>query len=280
MYYDLNVPWTDNQREMQRAIAFLDELGYDVVALTHTLSGKIPSDHTSPIPATLPFTVPSRLRILRRCTLLLTDSTTNNKLPDLRSSYDIVAARPTSERTLQQACQTLDVDIISLDLTQKFETHFKFPTLGSAIARGVKIELCYGQGVGTQDANRKRLVIGNATQLIRVSRGRGLVFSSDARSVLALRAPADVINLASVWGLGRERGKDGLSKEPRSVVEFARLKKESYRGVVDVVYGGEKPAVVERQQKGQKGQSQQQQNKRKGDNLEKGSKKSKVQSAK
>jgi hypothetical protein len=25
MYYDLNVPWTDNLRELQRTVAFLDE---------------------------------------------------------------------------------------------------------------------------------------------------------------------------------------------------------------------------------------------------------------
>ena len=25
MFYDLNVPWTENQRELQRTVAFLDE---------------------------------------------------------------------------------------------------------------------------------------------------------------------------------------------------------------------------------------------------------------
>lgn len=152
-----------------------------------------------------------------------------------------MAARPTDERTLQQACLTLDVDLISLDLTQKFEKHFKFPMLGAAISRGVKIELCYGPGLLAADATAKRNLISNATQLIRVSRGRGLIISSEARNVLALRAPSDVINLASIWGLGRERGKDALSREARSVVEFARLKRTSFKGIVDIVYGGEEP---------------------------------------
>ncbi|KAF2650203.1 hypothetical protein K491DRAFT_145749 [Lophiostoma macrostomum CBS 122681] len=49
MFYDLNVPWTENHRELQRTIAFLDELGYDVVALTHSLSGKLPADLVSPL---------------------------------------------------------------------------------------------------------------------------------------------------------------------------------------------------------------------------------------
>ncbi len=160
----------------------------------------------------------------------------------MQQQYDLVAARPTDERTLQQACQALDVDIISLDLTKKYERHFKFPMLGAAIARGIKIELCYSQGILSNDPMAKRNLISNATQLIRVTRGRGLIFSSEASSALGIRAPSDVINLASVWGLGTERGKDGLTREPRNLVEFARLKRQSFKGIVDIVYGGEKPA--------------------------------------
>ncbi|KAF1942604.1 ribonuclease P/MRP 30 subunit [Clathrospora elynae] len=213
------------------------------------------------------------MRILRRCNIFLTDSASNFRIPQLQQQYDLVAARPTDERTLQQACQSLDVDIISLDLTRRFETHFKFPMLGTAISRGIKIELCYSQGIMSSDPQARRNLISNATQLIRVTRGRGLIFSSEAKSVLGIRAPSDVINLASVWGLGTERGKDGLTKEPRSVVEFARLKRQSFKGIVDIVYGGEKPAdkpVAEAKDKqGQKGMASKNPNgKRPGELLE------------
>jgi ribonuclease P/MRP protein subunit RPP1 len=228
---------------------------------------------TSPITSTLPFPTPPRLRILRRCNIFLTDAASNFRIPQLQQLYDLVAARPTDERTLQQACQSLDVDIISLDLTRKFEKHFKFPMLGTAIARGIKIELCYSQGILSSDPMAKRNLISNATQLIRVTRGRGLIFSSEAKSVLGIRAPSDIINLASVWGLGTERGRDGLTKEPRSVVEFARLKRQSFKGVVDIIHGGDKPvaaAPVEGKEKStQKGKVSKNQNgKRPGDSLE------------
>ncbi|KAF2266083.1 ribonuclease P/MRP 30 subunit [Lojkania enalia] len=207
------------------------------------------------------------MRFLRRCNIFLTDAATNHRIPQLQQHYDIIAARPTDERTLQQACMSLDVDLISLDLTQKFERHFKFPMLGSAVSRGVKIELSYGQGLLSNDSTAKRNLISNATQLIRVTRGRGLVFSSEARSVLGIRAPSDVINLATVWGLGHERGKDSLTKEPRAAVEFSRLKRTSFRGVVDVVYGGQKPVgTANKATQGQKGPDGQ--NKRKADSLE------------
>ncbi|ORY15056.1 RNase P subunit p30-domain-containing protein [Clohesyomyces aquaticus] len=243
MFYDLNVPWSEKDRELQRTIAFLDELGYDVVALTATL-GKLPGEIKCLIPSPLPFPTPARMRILRRCNMFLTDPTTNHRIPQLQQAYDILAARPTDERTLQQACHSLDIDLISLDLTQRFESHFKFKMLSEAISRGIKIEVCYGPAILASDATAKRNLIGNVVQLIRVTRGRGLVFSSEARSVLGIRAPSDVINLASVWGLAEDRAKDGVTREARSVVEFSRLKRTSFRGAVDFVYGGEKPEVA------------------------------------
>ncbi|KAJ4322567.1 RNA-binding RNA processing protein rpp1 [Neodidymelliopsis sp. IMI 364377] len=264
MFHDLNVPWpaADAAREMQRTVAFLDELGYNVVALTHTYSGKLPSEITSQIPNPLPFPVPARLRILRRCNIFLADSASNFRIPQLQQHYDLVAARPTDERTLQQACHSLDVDIISLDLTRRFEKHFKFPMLGAAIARGIKIELCYSQGIMSNDSQAKRNLISNATQLVRVTRGRGLIFSSEAKSVLGIRAPSDIINLASVWGLGTEKGKDGLTKEPRSVVEHARLKRQSFKGIIDIVYGGEKPVAAVKDKQDGKGKAKNQNGKR------------------
>lgn len=232
----------------------------------------IPSQ-TSPVTDALPFSKPPRMRILKRCNIFLTDAASNFRIPQLQQLYDIVAARPSDERTLQQACQSLDVDIISLDLSRKFESYFKFPMLGTAIARGIKIELCYSHGILSSDPNAKRFLITNATQLIRVTRGRGLIFSSEARSVLGIRAPSDIINLASVWGLGTEKGKDGLTKEPRSVVEFARLKRQSFKGVVDIVYGGEKPIAApvstESKEKAPKGKANKNQNgKRPGETLD------------
>jgi len=65
------------------------------------------------------------------------------------------------------------------------------------------------------------------------------VLSSGAQGALGLRAPADVINLMAVWGLGRERGMEALGVIPRSVVVNEGLKRTSFRGIVNVIEGGE-----------------------------------------
>ena len=120
------------------------------------------------------------------------------------------------------------------------------------------------------DSGTRRNLISNATQLIRASRGRGLVISSEAKMAVACRGPWDAINLGAVWGLGQERGFEAMSKECRSVVVAARLKRTSYRGVVDVVYGGEKPAAVEKEEEDKAGKGKKSANgqKRKADAME------------
>lgn len=101
--------------------------------------------------------------------------------------------------------------------------------------------MCYAPGVLASDSGARRNLISNATQLIRATRGRGLVISSEAKRAVGCRGPWDVVNLAAVWGLGPERGKEAVSKEARFVMVSAQLKRSSYRGVVDVIYGGKKP---------------------------------------
>ncbi len=171
---------------------------------------------------------------------MLTESYQNARLAELSRNYDILALRPVDERTLSLACSSLDCEIISLDLTQRLPFWFKYKMLSEAIKSGKRLELSYAQGVMGNSGMRRNL-ISNATQLIRASRGRGLIISSEARAAVACRGPWDAINLAAVWGLGQERGFEAMSKECRTVVVAAKLKRTSYRGVIDVVYGGEKP---------------------------------------
>lgn len=121
-----------------------------------------------------------------------------------------------------------------------------------AITAGKRLEMCYSTGL-MGDAKSRVNLISNATQLIRATKGRGLLMSSGgegggraaaASAAAGLRGPWDVINLAAVWGLGQEKGFEAMSKEPRGIVVRGKLKRTGYRGAVDVIYGGEKPAVA------------------------------------
>lgn len=137
----------------------------------------------------------------------------------------------------------MDCDLISLDLSVRLPYHFKMKTLAAAIARGLRFEICYGPGVTGSGMEARRNLIGNAMALIRATRGRGIIISSEAKRALAIRAPADVINLACVWGLSSERGKEAVCEEARKLVALARLKRTSWRGIVDIVDGGPRTAA-------------------------------------
>ena len=240
-------------------------MGYNTVALDVALTGKAPANISNQIPNPLPFMTPKSFHILRRCTLHLSDPSQNHRLQALGSAYDILAIRPDNEKSLQQACQALECDLISLDLSIRFPFYFKHKTMTAALQRGVKFEICYGPAILNSDGGAsRRNLISNATQLIRATRGRGIVISSEAKKALACRGPADAVNLAVLWGLGQEKGMEAVGKEARSVVVQAEMKRRSFRGVIDVVYGGEKPE----QERENAAKGKQEKGKRKADVLE------------
>lgn len=108
----------------------------------------------------------------------------------------------------------------------------------TAINRGVRFEICYSQCIDS-DSNGRRNFISNVMNLVRATKGRGLIVSSEARNVLSVRGPADVGNLLGVWGLARERAAETIGVNCRAVIVNEGLKRTSFRGVVDVIDGGE-----------------------------------------
>ncbi|RDA95500.1 hypothetical protein CP533_5455 [Ophiocordyceps camponoti-saundersi (nom. inval.)] len=241
MLYDLNLPWspTTPPDHLSQTLSFAASLGYAAVALNHSLELPLPAKPAPPPFPPLPDSdsgpASGRLRVLRRATLLLADPAASNyRLPALAAVYDLISIRPLTEKAFQNACLSLDVPLISLDLTTHFPFHFRPKPCMAAVSRGVRFELCYAQLLAADSRGRANF-IANLSSLIRATRGRGFVVSSEANSALALRAPADVVNLLSVWGLANEKGLDGLRSIPRSIVVNEAIKRRGFRGIVDVV---------------------------------------------
>jgi ribonuclease P/MRP protein subunit RPP1 len=67
--------------------------------------------------------------------------------------------------------------------------------------------------------------------LVRATRGRSLLLSSEARRTADIRGPYDVINLATFWGMKQEFGMgDG-----RKVVLHSEARRLTYKGAVQVM---------------------------------------------
>lgn len=169
----------------------------------------------------------------------MSDPTQNFRLSSLLPHYDIIAVRPTTEKAFLAACLSLQsFSIISLDLTVRHEFFFKPKSLSAALARGIKIEICYSQALSGSSEQRRNF-ISNVQSIVRATKGRGLVISSEAKKALGVRAPADVFNLMDIWGMGKDRAVQAVGENARSVVANEKMNRTGFRGVVDVVYGGE-----------------------------------------
>ncbi|KMU92555.1 ribonuclease P [Coccidioides immitis H538.4] len=236
-FYDLNVPYTSSDANVVHTLHFLAELGYTTVALSQSLSTKFPPNQTPPV---MPTNIPKSMTLLTRLNLTVSEPSQNPRLTTLAQSYSLLAIRPTNEKSLMQACNNLDCDIISLDLAVRLPFHFKFKTLSSAVARGVRFEICYSPGLTGSGPEARRNLISNAISLVRATRGPGHHPFKRSKASIGCKSAIRCDKFGMPLGNDAGNAKDALCDEARKVVALARMKRSSWRGTVDVVIGGNK----------------------------------------
>lgn len=133
----------------------------------------------------------------------------------LFNAYDLIALVPTTHATLSLACLThtlpspLTAHIIALPLTlPRLPYHLKHTLIRSALKNGAVFEISYVGALGGEneatlvDANAaengesaKRHWWAAAREVVRVTKGRGVIVSSGVVSEADFRAPRDIGNL-------------------------------------------------------------------------------------
>ncbi|KAL0919591.1 hypothetical protein M5K25_011694 [Dendrobium thyrsiflorum] len=145
----------------------------------------------------------------------------------LLRSYDLVAARPLNQMAFDQACNASEVDIISLDFSQKLPFRLKLAMVQAAVKRGVHFEIAYSHIIAGGHARRQ--ILSEAKRLGEWTRGKNLIISGSAVSLNEVRGPRDVANLSAILlGLTMERAKAAISGNCRSLVFNALRKKNCY----------------------------------------------------
>lgn len=138
-----------------------------------------------------------------------------------------MAARPVNQMAFDQACKASEVDIISLDFSQKLPFRLKLPMVQAAIKRGVHFEISYSHLI--VDGHARRQILSEAKMLGEWTRGKNLIISGSVASFNEVRGPHDVANLSTILlGLSMERAKAAISKNCRSLVANALRKKDCY----------------------------------------------------
>eukprot|EP00920_Eleutheroschizon_duboscqi_P044145 GHVT01105157.1.p1 GENE.GHVT01105157.1~~GHVT01105157.1.p1 ORF type:complete len:230 (-),score=10.90 GHVT01105157.1:805-1494(-) len=157
-----------------------------------------------------------------------------NQLTTQCPAVDIIAVRPTDERSLQTACQSCECDIISVDLASQAVLGFPFrrAQMTCAVDRGILFEIDLGQVLSstpvvlpvcssstldprardspllTGGMKRQNLLM-HLPHLLRFLPLKSVIVSSGATNPDGLRAPDELAAFAATLGVGG--GKSSLA---------------------------------------------------------------------
>ncbi|KAF9477220.1 PHP domain-like protein [Pholiota conissans] len=253
------VNWTPSEvSAVEARIDLLVHLGYSVLGLSQTVHKKVdPKTHVNVLDSLV-----SQLRVrpgvvyLKRLNIILDQDSEKgfgliNASVSLFNGYDLIALIPTTHNTFSLACLThsmpspLTAHIISLPLTlPRLPYHLKHTLVRTAIKNGAVFEINYVGALGGE--NDSALVDADAAEngpaakrnwwaatreLVRVTKGKGLLLSGGVVVDGDLRAPRDVANLIAVLGLAQDATHEASTKVPKSVIIRAQTRK-TYRAVL------------------------------------------------
>ncbi|WPK23883.1 hypothetical protein PUMCH_001133 [Australozyma saopauloensis] len=261
--YDLNVVWPSQEytaptpaqlENLYNTISMLHSFGYNYLAINFIVpeSVKLPQSKAqalNPIPmADLRhrFRGFPKLRLFSRITLVLSDPAKCQSVLKINNTgaFDIVAVQPMTEKSLQLTTANLDIDLISLPMATRWPFFLKHKTVGQALSKGIKFELCYsgliGGPAGYQSASAlgvtgkisRKQFLSNSLQLIRASRSQGLVLSSGAAEPMNVRNHVDILAIFSQLDLRTSNCKEGFMKNPEAVLIKGRLRITSNKQTV------------------------------------------------
>lgn len=279
MLFDLNVPWPSNNyvttptpqqtTSLLNTITTLYTLGYTHIAINFTLSENVrfPNNQQDINPIQIKMIKDHfkdnfpKLKLFTRLTLVINDPSQCQGLSKVQNSFDLIAVQPTSEKGLQLATTNLDIDLISFNMASKLPFFLKHKTIGSALEKGIKFEICYSPmisgpaGYSIQTANDnmslsktallvRKYFFSNVLQLIRATRSKGLVVSSGATQPLQMRNLSDILSLLKTVGLDNSRAKSCVTDNPEKVLVNGRLKIKSYKQTITVGNDNDKNDIL------------------------------------
>ncbi|XP_063817745.1 ribonuclease P protein subunit p30 [Pseudophryne corroboree] len=237
VFVDLNITNCTEVKKLQSIIEMAAHLGYSAVAINHVADMErkkmeiekpiSPADLFSSLPTVQGKSTP--IKILTRLTIIASDPSHCNVLRStspLTRQYDIVAVYPKTEKLFHAACTNIDVDVICINVTEKYPFFFRKPPVNAAIERGIFFELIYTPAI--KDSTLRRYTISNALSLMQICKGKNIIISSAAERPLELRGPYDVATLGLLFGLSEAAAKAALSVNCRSALLHGETRKTAF----------------------------------------------------
>ena len=242
-FADLNIAYLKNPRETEKLVSKAIKLGFQTIAICQTFRLQKGKKKTKDADKLTPINLDNfpaiqdmkkshpKLKVYSRITVQLDDQSQVHHLSsDAVQSHDILAVQPATEKLFQQACKTLEVDIISLDMTDRLPFYLKFPTVNAAIERGIHFEILYSPAL--KDSSQRKNLISTALDLVVFAKGKNIIISSGAENELDFRGPYDIINLGLLFNFKEEQSKAAVTKNCRDVLFHVDARKGTERSVI------------------------------------------------
>ncbi|WVR05131.1 hypothetical protein IAU60_002143 [Kwoniella sp. DSM 27419] len=153
--------------------------------------------------------------------------------------YDILSVAPTSDKAFQLACTDMSnpgpnqISIITLPLHERpFTFRYNRKQMRQAQRNGVVFELLYSAALFPPPSTSPETVrryrqnfLSNAREVVRITGGKGVIFSSGPGGDNSLRGALDIVNLGTMIGMPANLAREAVSAAPRAVLLRAQARK-------------------------------------------------------
>ncbi|KAH8402989.1 hypothetical protein KR222_002364 [Zaprionus bogoriensis] len=224
-FYDFCIPYNSDDKLLHAMLDELVELGYRTIAIEQSFdhskkeAGKrgaemFPEPHNI---EQLRAAYAGKLRILQRITILYVDVNVAHAMSvslNLRK-FNLIAGQPKTDAALTHCCTAFSGDIITFDPVAGSRLLVNRKAYQIAVRRGIYFELKYAPAIA--DSNNRKDMIKVAQNYCTKGKSRNIIFSSGAAHEFQLRGPYDVANLAFIFGLSEDQGKNAIDRHCRQL---------------------------------------------------------------
>jgi len=114
-------------------------------------------------------------------------------------------------------------------MSRRLDFALKRPSVSQAIARGIHFEITYSTAL--KDTSNRSHLISNAMTLVRATKGKNIIISSEAKVALDIRGPYDIMNLGTLFGMPFDISKRTVSSRCDSALVHGETRK-THKGVL------------------------------------------------
>ncbi|XP_054742832.1 ribonuclease P protein subunit p30 [Anastrepha obliqua] len=224
-FYDLCIPYQRDEKVMREIIKEAISLGYKTIAIDQVYDHS-KRDVTKRGPDIFPAPVgikhlenefKSQVKILQRITIIYVDVAVAHAMTNSQNlkKFNLIAGQPKTDAALTHCCTAFAGDLVTFDTEAGVKLLVNRKAYKIAVKRGLFFEIKYGPAI--RDSSVRKDMIKLAHNYCVRGKSRNIIFSSDATNVFELRGPYDVANLAYIFGLSEDQGKNAVDKACRQL---------------------------------------------------------------